>query len=340
MKHIEHLVDRCSDDHTIKQAFQNYKHLFWVNTFLSHLNKALEKVYQTNKRAYNDFVQNKIPAVSGASFNKHSLISSLCEISIMNTFICQSECPESLLYEPKLRSDNKKNVEFSIQIKGVKYNIEVKSPNLSNYYSDLESKIEKHGVVTRFDTRAFGKPEQVDQMPSPGIRVKDFLVDASLKFPNSNLPKQVNILFIAWDDHTDQPCIELQHPIHGLLTQNSWHKDNDGHPILFSNINLIFISDLYQNIIAHLSSGDIPLPSFLTGVPYFERNCRFPPNQVNPFFLPYSRNVLVKPTVDLEDPQIREIIFNIPVAFSDQSVDMIDEEYVAKYGTDIKISFK
>ncbi len=42
----------------------------------------------------------------------HLLLSSLCELSIMNSFIYNSEEKESFIYEPKLRNDNNKNVEF------------------------------------------------------------------------------------------------------------------------------------------------------------------------------------------------------------------------------------
>ena len=108
----------------------------------------------------------------------------------------------------------------------------------------------------------------------------------------------------------------------------------------FSNIDFIFVSDLYQNIIAHLSSGAIALPSFITGVPYFEHNDRFIPNQLNPFYLAFSRNVLIKPDIDICDNAIKNGIFNIPIAFEDQDVEVIDEKYVSRYASDVKISYR
>jgi hypothetical protein len=324
----------------IKKAYLEYKDMFWVNTFLTHLDKALDNISKISTRAYKDFVYSKIVATDRGGFNNHSLLSSLCEVCIINTFILQSDCPESFLYEPKLRKDNRKNVEFSIRINNTRYNIEVKSPNLNNYYRQLEQKIEENSVVMRFDTRAFEKPTEAYQMPSPSIRVKDFLEDSNFKFPESNLQNQMNVLIIAWDENTDQPCIEMKHPIHGLLTPNSWHKDDNGEPVLFPNIDLIFVSDLYRNIIAHMSSGSDFLPSVLTGVPYFERNMRFPHDKINPFSLPFSRNVLIKPDMDINDILIRKAIFSLPIAFSDQEIQVVDEEYVIKHGIDIKFSYK
>ena len=232
----------------------------------------------------------------------------------MNSFIEKSENKDTFKYEPELRSDNRKNVEFSITINKVKYNVEVKSPNLSNYYKELNSKIKKHGAVVRFDTRAFGKPNKEDQIGSPDARVKDFLVD----------------------DNNDQPCIALKHPTHGLLTQNTWYKNGDGKPIVFPNIDIVFVSDLYQNIIAHMLSGNVPLPSMLTGVPYFEDNLRFLPYKLNPFYISFSRNVAIKPLIDIDE----YIIFNIPIAFSDQYVQVVDEKYVGRFGIDVKFSYK
>lgn len=340
MDHIKALIEKCSSNHILSIAYLKYGKMIYIKSFLLHLNQALDLLYSINKPAYKDFINNKLKAADGDGFSFHGLISAICELSIINSFLSQSDRVDSFRYEPNLRSDNMKNVEFSISIKGIIYNIEVKSPNLNNYYEQLSDKLKRNEVVTRYDTRAFGKPQKDNEIGSPTMRVKDFLCDANNKFPISTFPNQVNILFIAWDDNTDQPCIELKNPIHGLLTNNSWYRDDTGKPVLFPNIDLVFISDLYQNIIAHISSGNTPLPMFLTGVPYFERNARFPQEKINPFILSYSRNVLIKPDFDLSDERVGKSIFNLPIAFSDQSVIVVDEAYIQKHGIDVKFSWQ
>lgn len=340
MKHIKKVIALCSENHVLYRAYHEYSTLFYTKTFLTHLDNVLNEIERVNKKAYEDFTTNKLKAADGKSFNFHALISSLCELCLINSFIAQSNNPASFSYEPKLRKDNSKNVEFSILINSVKYNVEVKCPNLSNYYEKLNEKLDKHHAVTRFDTRAFGKPSEKHEIGSPSMRVRDFMVDTNQKFPKSNIPNEINVLFIAWDDNNEQPCIELKHPMHGLLTPNSDFKDENGNVITFPNIDLIFVSDLYQNIIAHLSSGDEPLLNLISGVPYFERNARFPKHEINPFVLSFSRNLLIKPYIDIKNSHIENIIFNIPIAFSDQSVDVVDEKFVSKYATDIKISYK
>jgi len=48
----------------------------------------------------------------------------------MNSFIYNSEEKESFIYEPKLRNDNK-------------YNVEIKSPNFENYNNKLNKLVRK-----------------------------------------------------------------------------------------------------------------------------------------------------------------------------------------------------
>ena len=62
----------------------------------------------------------------------------------------------------------------------------------------------------------------------------------------------------------------------------------------------------------------------------------FPRNILNPFKLPYSRNILIRPNKEIDT----EAIFNLPIAFSDQYVDVVDEEYVLENCSEIKFTYK
>lgn len=336
---IEKYIYNYSEDHILRQVYKNRKMIF-PNSFLRGLESALMTLKPLSEKAYNDFVYHKLKASKENSFDMHSFISSLCELSIMNSFIQNSNKKESFVYEPQLRDDNHKNVEFSIEIKQMKYCVEVKSPNFEKYNEKLNELLLKKGSVIRYETRMFNLTEdqKAKCMTSTDTKLKDFLVDTSKKFPDKlNNTESINILFICWNDHTDQPCTGLKHPMHGLLTKNSWYKDKENRVVEFSNIDLIFVSDLYQSILAHIFSGDIPLSGLMTGVPYFERNARFlyPHNILNPFKLPFSRNVLIKPDKEFRE----EDIFSLPIAFSDQFVDVVDEEYVLKNCNEIKFTY-
>lgn len=336
---IEEVIVNYSESHILKQVYMN-RNMRFAKSFLDGLDNALVTLKAVSKKAYSDFINHKLKASKRDSFDMHSLLSSLCELSIMNSFIHNSEEKESFVYEPKLRGDNNKNVEFSIIINHIKYNVEVKSPNFENYNNKLNKLVKKNGSVIHYETRMFDltEEEKAENMTSTDSKVKDFLIDANKKFPfETDKNKEINILFICWNDNTDQPCTALKYPMHGLVTKNSWYKDSEGKTVIFNNIDFIFISDLYQNILAHMLSGDRPLPGLLTGVPYFERNARFlfPHNKLNPFILPFSRNVLIKPDKEINEKDI----FNLPIAFSDQDVQIIDEEYVYKNCNQFKITY-
>ncbi len=112
----------------------------------------------------------------------------------------------------------------------------------------------------------------------------------------------------------------------------SWFKDKKGKIIKFNNIDLIFISDLYQNHIVHMSCTSVPMPSILSGVPYFEKMMvsGIPPN---PFMLGNSRNVIIEPQID------ESIIFPLPISSYEKPVTVITEEYVKEYCPEVKISW-
>jgi len=95
-----------------------------------------------------------------------------------------------------------------------------------------------------FETRMFDltKEEKAENMTSTDSKVKDFLIDANNKVPLlTDKKKEINTMFICWNDNTDQPCTALKYPSHGLLTKNSWYKDSEGKTVIFNNIDYIFI---------------------------------------------------------------------------------------------------
>lgn len=328
------------DYHLLKQMADNYDKFIFTRTFIDGLCVALELLKKVDIRAYDDFINHKLLAKSKNGIDSHQLFSALCELAIINTFIRKSNHPESFKYEPCLRKDNNKNVEFSINILDITYNVEVKTPNFENFFTKLDSLMKNNNSVIWYETRLFelNQEQKKSNMTSTDYKVKEFLEDSNLKFPPSKGSKNsYNVLFICWNEHTDQPCANMKDPMCGLLTKNSWYKEK-GNPIVFNNIDLIFVSDLLQNMKAHISSGNEPLPSFITGVPYFERNKRFlwPTNTLSPFILAHSRNVFIE-----QDRSIPpRAIYNLPIAFEDQNVIVVTEDFVSKNCATIKFSIK
>lgn len=322
---MEKMFNKYCDNHIFKKMYtlRNQK---YTGSFLLGLEKALSNLRSVNKDAYKDFINHKLKAKKKSGYDAHALISSLCELSVINTFLLQSDKKETFKYEPKLRSDSNKNVEFSIEIGPIKYNVEVKSPNFDNYNKKFTEQLIRDGHVTCSQARLFSVTDlnKNEILPAPDSKVKDFLVDANNKFPiDSNKDIELNILFICWNENYDQACTALKHPLSGLLTNNSWYTDSNNNIITFSNIDLIFVTDLYKSIIVHMCAGDSEIPSIVSGIPYLENRSNMTP--LTPFLLPFSRFALIKPEREIKQCYIDPI----PVAFFDTPVDLVDENFVS-----------
>ena len=118
MIHIERILQNCSEDHLLKVLFQHKNDYLFSSSFLWHLNNTLSLLLEVDLKAYNDFIFNKLPAKNRDSFDIHSYISSLCELAVMYSFLNIDGKIEFFMYEPCLRDDNKKNVEFSTMLSG------------------------------------------------------------------------------------------------------------------------------------------------------------------------------------------------------------------------------
>ncbi len=328
------IINTYSDDHVLKKLL-SLNDLIFPGSYIDFFSEAILRINRVDPRAAEDFLDNKIRARSGVSFDFHGLLSSLCELSVMNTFLLKKNNTEAFEYEPRAIEGCNRNPEFSIILYNHKYYIEVKSPNLENYREKLYKKLDEGQVVTRYDARIFKLTDEQknENLASTDSKVKDFLVDANKKFQKSRNNAHFNVLFICWTDETDQPATALKHPMHGLMTDKSWFRDEKGNIIKFDNIDLIFISDLYQNHIVHMSCTSMPMPGILSGVPYFEKMMKtgiLP----NPFVLGNSRNVIIESQID------ESVIFPLPISSYEEPVTVITEEYVKEYCPEIKFCWK
>jgi len=328
------IIDSYSDDHILKQLLSS-KDLPFPSSYLNFFVEAILNVNHIDPKAALDLLNHKIRAKSRNSYDFHNLLSSLCELSVINTMLFKIDDPSTFKYEPQPLKGSKKNPEFRLNISGYKYYIEVKTPNFENYRTKLRE-IRKSGKpVTHYESRILklSEEEKSENMVSTDSKIKDFLIDANNKFLKSEDNTHFNVLFICWTEHTDQPATALKHPKHGLLTKNSWFKDEDGEIVSFNNIDIIFIIDLFQNHIVHMSCISEPMPSIISGVPYFDDTIKtgiIP----DPFNLKNSRNAIVESQID------EKIIFPLPISTIEKPVGVITEEYVQKYCPEIKISFR
>jgi len=73
--------------------------------------------------------------------------------------------------------------------------------------------------------------------------VKDFLASANAKFAAFRQadPAFVGVLFIVWDDYVNEPIGALLNPASGLLTPNSFDRDENGEPRAYQSVDAVVV---------------------------------------------------------------------------------------------------
>lgn len=69
--------------------------------------------------------------------------------------------------------------------------------------------------------------------------VRDFLIDADRKFAGFRDGRTASLLVMIWDDYIYEPISMLVNPESGLLTPNSFERDDDGNARIYQNIDAI-----------------------------------------------------------------------------------------------------
>lgn len=142
---------------------------------------------------------------------------------------------------------SKKNPEITIAIERKIIGVEVKAPSLLQHYKNLRAN----------STQLLSRARDVGELKVSGETIvlprdnpiKDFLISANGKFQpfkNEN-PEFLGVLVIVWDEAIKEPLSALLSPASGLLTKNSFAKDEQGNPLSFPNIDcIVIVSHLHQ----------------------------------------------------------------------------------------------
>lgn len=188
----------------------------------------------------------RLAASSGREKNLHDywqLISQLAEILVL-TQVVRADWNQpgvSFLREPG-STRGLQNPEIAIECPEWCVSVEVKTPNggaLRNARSAGHTQL-----LTRLETKPTGKVV----LPRDNT-IKDFLMSAQSKFEtmSKSYPRHYGLLFIVWDDQTQEPLSALLGPSSGLFTENSFCKDDTGHPAAFPDVDgVILIRHLHH----------------------------------------------------------------------------------------------
>ena len=219
---------------------------------INAIGRPLQLLSRISRKAYDDMVKVKLAAAHGNTYDLHNLISALCELSVMNTFICRSSAPETFIYEDQVNPFSKKNVEFSIQMAEYTFHVEVKTSNLVLEDKKIAQILEKNPEVIITDGRIDNYEEFQKSISSPvrgslDRRLVDYLKSANEKFVRSSNPYEINLLIICWDDRIHQALMALKgKKYEGILTSNSFEKDDNGDALQYSNVDCVLVNTTYN----------------------------------------------------------------------------------------------
>lgn len=308
-------------------------HNSWALNSINAVSRPLQLLARINEKAYEDMVRNKLRAKKKNSYNLHGLISAFCELSVMNTFICRSTNPETFIYEDRLRADNTKNVEFSIKMSDFLFHVEVKTSDLILEDKQIAELLEKYPSVMLTDaqTEDFEQLSASSDIPVRGSlarRLADFLDSANQKFAKTTEEKEVNLLVICWDDRIQQPLMALKSPKgQGLLTANSFMKDNDGQSLVYGNIDCILVNSNYALF-----------KEFILGI-LFDRFT--PSTPVDPFFQVFTYNYLIDHNLTAERVSMINSIIQQDSNVADETfADTLSPISIATMGKENTIKFR
>lgn len=205
---ISPTIEKTSKSHILHtEKANNSKYYHDLQKVISILEKGIE---------YRDFihiVKDKLQ-LGKSIFNYKQYIQSAAEITVVAYFLDLS--PNSFRYEPKLNINSNKNVECQITHHGIKYNIEVKTPEYSTQEKQNDSssiKIKSYGRYDNYQEisdhlKPFFNNQSKNLYNGKGaidkkrmdLNAKDYLIQSQEKFPKEADRENYNILIFCLDD--------------------------------------------------------------------------------------------------------------------------------------------
>jgi hypothetical protein len=190
----------------------------------------------------------RIAAIQGKGESQYeAILSILAEIYVTGGLLEQADYKEGKpLFAHEPGPKGKKNPEFEVCVSGHWFAIEVKSPRLT-----------QHGYLRSTNPYQVGArlPQEVVSWMNPTLPrdnpVKDFLVSAEEKFAvyETHRNGAFRILVIVWDDFCNEPIAALRSPVSGLLTEQSFYRDNDDNPVRYPHVDGVIVIRYQHQII-------------------------------------------------------------------------------------------
>lgn len=198
---------------------------------------------------------NALAAISGRE--KHlphweQQLQRLCELLVIRqVLVHQWAGGTTFQWEPTFLPGGK-NPELAIRTHGAIYGIEVKAPAIFDHWRRRNSRPFQLAsrAISKENLGGLVGPSEDVTLPRDNP-IKDFLISAQSKFEafKNAQPRFFGILVIVWDDFIYEPISALIHSECGLLTENSFARDEGGGPLRFDSVDgVVVVRHLHQLI--------------------------------------------------------------------------------------------
>lgn len=203
----------------------------------------------------------------------------LGELAVISHFATwPGEVEATFVHEPTAQAHGM-NPEIIITTPDWRFGIEVKTPDLLEF-ARLRHQRETQYLARVANSQAPASPVGSVTYPRDNP-VKDFLQSANAKFEDfRGDPLFYSTLFIVWDDFINEPLSAVWSPSSGLLTPNSFDRDEDGDPRTYPAVDAVVLMRQQHQFVEGLANR----PSIDQRVHLLDYGDldRFPPNVVLP----------------------------------------------------------
>lgn len=234
LKCAEHYLRRISNSYDI---------------YMQGLCEVLEKLGERiTPKQLDEIIENKLQ-VGLHNFNESQFIQSACELTVMNEFITRQDIV--FHYENKITPP--KDVDFSINIDRVNYNVEVKCPSYKNKHQAPKNEIEltftnraptkdiKSEIVNDIGCRLSQHNLTITEGKNLDNKLKDFLLSTQEKVEKSDI-NDINVLVVCCNDAIDMHTWrEYLFGFSGFFTEHSFipHKE-------FERVDYVLLTNIYN----------------------------------------------------------------------------------------------
>ena len=149
--------------------------------------------------------------------------------------------PDDAIFRYEILGTTGKRPEMMIEIEEQRFLFEVKAPSLIKHVKERQTRdLQVPGRMLPLEiTKSFAEDDQIT-LPRDNP-VKDFLISTDQKFSDFGEVEGANVLVIVWDDFVYEPITSLINEKTGLLTENSYYKDENGIAVEFLKIDGVIV---------------------------------------------------------------------------------------------------